>query len=847
MGKIYKISAQSSFLDNLSLGLINNPLYNKDLNKTLIILPTNLSCKLLYESLVKNAANQLILPKIIPLADLSNSDDPYKYLADFLNTPTAISALEIKLHIWKIYDQWQNTHLYNKLQFCNDIFRCFIELEELETNFDQFLDQINIQEFEGYDKVIINFLVFFLQKWLIYLKTTNKISFIVQRNLLVRLRAENLNKLNIYKHIILAGTTGVNKCTKYLINKIIKHPQGVFIFHETNNIGHSKTEFYPDYSNITNHKLSQINLWHLEKKPININNKLIITNDIEQQARLIYKIIKHNKDHNIHTNVIINNLELRNLILYQLTDLKAEKQNYYNNNPIQLILNIALEIIKYIETSFHKNKYENLLEDKLKLDKKYKIINLLQSYYYLNDKHIEIKEFINNISSIELESLKNYDISNIFAFIKKISHQFNLDNELTKITNLLINKDINSQIETLNYIISKPNNNIYYNNSFVTFLNSKEARFKYNNNNIIADISENSWQPNILNIFNNNHLISIIKVNLLELRKKQIANDFLIQKYNPLAVFTKISLYNKKQNLDYFYSKYIKIRHHCYYDDLKNIPVKVLAQEKTQIFCKKEQKTHNFSVTQIEKLLQNPYSIYASKILNLKSIQLFKFEYEKQFFGIMIHEIIDKYVKNFTQHQDHFKYLQNLYNTKLKSIIWHKSLQYYWHHKFNYIAKWLINQHNESIISKAKILTEYQIKHQINNIYLTAKVDRLEFYDNKLKIIDYKTGIPATQSQIISGTSNQLALEAYIALNLYRNYTENEIKLEYWQLKGKKNEAGKVCQIKESAKITMIAQENIKKIIADYQNSNQAIIAFPNENNLPKYDDYYHLARYENN
>ena len=54
-----------------------------------------------------------------------------------------------------------------------------------------------------------------------------------------------------------------------------------------------------------------------------------------QQTELISQIIKQNKDNNIHSNVIINNLELRNLILYQLTDLKAEKQKFYNKNPLQ--------------------------------------------------------------------------------------------------------------------------------------------------------------------------------------------------------------------------------------------------------------------------------------------------------------------------------------------------------------------------------------------------------------------------------------------------------------------------------------------------------------------------------
>ena len=50
---------------------------------------------------------------------------------------------------------------------------------------------------------------------------------------------------------------------------------------------------------------------------------------------------------------------------------------------------------------------------------------------------------------------------------------------------------------------------------------------------------------------------------------------------------------------------------------------------------------------------------------------------------------------------------------------------------------------------------------------------------------------------------NQLALEAFICLNLYPNYTANDLTLEYWQLKGK-NEAGKIHYIKETQKIAML-------------------------------------------
>ena len=248
MGKIYKIPAQESFLDNLALGLINNPLYSKDLQKNLIILPTKLSGKLFYDSLLKNSYKNLILPKIIPLADLSNDDDPFKYLDDFLALPQHSSILEIKIYIWQIYDSWNNDIIYSKKQFCNDALKFFIELEELECDLEKIIINLDINQFEGYDKSLIDFFRFFIPKWLDYSRKKQKISFIQYRNLLVNLRAKNLYKVNSYKNIILAGTTGTNKCTQNLIKKIITAEKGVFVFHEAINLDHHKEDYYPNYS-----------------------------------------------------------------------------------------------------------------------------------------------------------------------------------------------------------------------------------------------------------------------------------------------------------------------------------------------------------------------------------------------------------------------------------------------------------------------------------------------------------------------------------------------------------------------------------------------------------------------
>ena len=90
MGIAYKISAKGSFIDSLSLGILHNLEYSTVSNKILIILPNQTSCKLLYNSFLRQCNNSFIIPKIIPLSDLSNADDPFKFFPEFLSMPASI-------------------------------------------------------------------------------------------------------------------------------------------------------------------------------------------------------------------------------------------------------------------------------------------------------------------------------------------------------------------------------------------------------------------------------------------------------------------------------------------------------------------------------------------------------------------------------------------------------------------------------------------------------------------------------------------------------------------------------------------------------------------------------------
>ena len=76
-------------------------------------------------------------------------------------------------------------------------------------------------------------------------------------------------------------------------------------------------------------------------------------------------------------------------------------------------------------------------------------------------------------------------------------------------------------------------------------------------------------------------------------------------------------------------------------------------------------------------------------------------------------------------------------------------------------------------------------------------------------------------------------------------HPNKKFNLEYWLLKGKEHKAIEIENLEklDLEKLKKLAQEKLPKIISDYQNEKIPIIAFPEENIISPYDDYFHLAR----
>lgn len=253
--------------------------------------------------------------------------------------------------------------------------------------------------------------------------------------------------------------------------------------------------------------------------------------------------------------------------------------------------------------------------------------------------------------------------------------------------------------------------------------------------------------------------------------------------------------------------------------------------------------------TQIEKLINNPYDIYANKILNIRKKNSFFEDKIFSFFGSATHEALEKYIKNYTKlteeklYEKIIKYGEESFNKYFADEIT-KELFFI---RFMNIARWFIEKDEKIRNDGYEIYAERIESLYINDLdfELSAKIDRIEEKHNSniINIIDYKTGTQPSKQDVLSFKKPQLIIEAIIMESKEKNID----KIAYWAIKGKNND--NISEIKVDNMIDLIKKErqkvyNIIDYFKVYENSYIAT-TFDLNNKNHYASDYKHLSRVE--
>jgi ATP-dependent helicase/nuclease subunit B len=264
-----------------------------------------------------------------------------------------------------------------------------------------------------------------------------------------------------------------------------------------------------------------------------------------------------------------------------------------------------------------------------------------------------------------------------------------------------------------------------------------------------------------------------------------------------------------------------------------------------------------YSVSSVEKLIRDPYSLYANRILQLYPIPPLAQQADAPLRGTLFHDAISQWNKRHSNHlvHDGLEILIAEGRKVFLPLMNDPEIASFWWPRFKRMANWMAKEELEFRQSTKDVHAEIEgwLAFEIaGEAYtLTARADRIDtLQDGKARIIDYKTGTLPTNPQVLSGLSPQLPLEAAILAkggfaNIPALATDQLI---YLQISGADDE-GIIVGIKSDKEKSLteigLAQfASLKSLLEKYRNPDQPYYPRSNIFKEEQATDYDHLSRY---
>lgn len=255
-------------------------------------------------------------------------------------------------------------------------------------------------------------------------------------------------------------------------------------------------------------------------------------------------------------------------------------------------------------------------------------------------------------------------------------------------------------------------------------------------------------------------------------------------------------------------------------------------------------------VTAIDAWLRDPYNIYARYILNLRRLDEIDREPDASDFGNLVHKALEiftrSYPKELPSDVDISSELLKAGRTSFAEFLDRPAVACLWWPRFISMVNWLVyeeKRRRDNIAAVySEVIAEWNFEVDDKPFSLSTRIDRLEqLKSGSYALIDYKTGVIPSSSDLKNGLSNQLPLEALIVGNgsLPVGIKSGIVsQMEYWKLSG--NEAK--CEIKEVESDIEKTKEILEGLIRKFDDVNTAY-GSQTDFSLLHYNDYEHLSR----
>lgn len=265
------------------------------------------------------------------------------------------------------------------------------------------------------------------------------------------------------------------------------------------------------------------------------------------------------------------------------------------------------------------------------------------------------------------------------------------------------------------------------------------------------------------------------------------------------------------------------------------------------------------SVTEIDRLMRDPYAVYARRILDLAPLEPLDQDPGAAERGQLIHKAVELFVQRWQEQlpDDPEAELLRIGREVFAAHAHLPEVMSLWWPRFAGVAAWFAAQELARRGEVARVLAEVRGQLRVaapgGEITIRSRADRIELgRDGALTLIDYKTGRLPSASEMRLGLRPQIALEAAIALQGgFSGLSATELgALALWQLAG--GEAGgEVCDptlergslVTTPAELARQAVDGVTRLLDHFDDPQTAYLPVPRPEIAPDHGDFDHLSR----
>ncbi|MFO1046804.1 MAG: double-strand break repair protein AddB [Geminicoccaceae bacterium] len=260
------------------------------------------------------------------------------------------------------------------------------------------------------------------------------------------------------------------------------------------------------------------------------------------------------------------------------------------------------------------------------------------------------------------------------------------------------------------------------------------------------------------------------------------------------------------------------------------------------------------SVSDIERLMRDPYAVYAYRILGLKALAPLDADPGGAERGEIIHAVLDEFVREWARAlpEDPVGALRAIGRSHFGKLAAQPQVAAMWWPRFLRVADWFAEVERRRRADAARVAAEVKGRTTLDlpggPFTLKARADRIEIgRDGRLTIVDYKTGPVPSDKDVQLGLSPQLTIEAMIAERggFAAVGPASAATLLYMQLKG--SEAAPGTEVERAGddlrRLIDEAAAGVERLIAHFDDPATAYLPVPLPEIAPSHSDYDHLAR----